>query len=395
MNRPLKILMVLHMPWNRNLGGPRVQLELAEEFRALGHEVEKFDYYDAFPQAKSSRLAEFIRPSFAAKAKAFVQANAHRFDIIDAHHGNLPFSKKELGFKGLLVARTGGLYIFYEQFAQQERAKWPAQKRGSLAGRLLRDWRQKREAPHYTRSLQVCDLIVLPNHDELAYIRDVMGLGDKCVVFPHGLTEQQHKAFAQAIQPAAVRLANKQVAFIGTWGTRKGSKDWAEIVKLTREQVPEARFLFLGTGFDAKTILEDLNLPASDWIEIIPRYDSEELPRLLSGATVGAFPSYIEGFGFAVLEKLACGLPTVAYDVPGPREMLRHLDDAFLTPVGYTEQLSAILVSILKLDEVSYSHLSLRCIEIAQIFSWPKIAKEKLDVYSQFLENLQKNAHLH
>lgn len=39
--QPLKILMMLHMPWERNLGGSRVQLELAEEFIKLGHEVEK------------------------------------------------------------------------------------------------------------------------------------------------------------------------------------------------------------------------------------------------------------------------------------------------------------------------------------------------------------------
>jgi hypothetical protein len=50
MEYPLQILMILHMPWNRNLGGSHVQLELAEEFRKLGHKVEKFDLYDAFPE---------------------------------------------------------------------------------------------------------------------------------------------------------------------------------------------------------------------------------------------------------------------------------------------------------------------------------------------------------
>jgi hypothetical protein len=83
MEYPLQILMILHMPWNRNLGGSHVQLELAEEFRKLGHKVEKFDLYDAFPEAKSSpRLGELFRPSFSVKAKFFVQANSHRFNVI-------------------------------------------------------------------------------------------------------------------------------------------------------------------------------------------------------------------------------------------------------------------------------------------------------------------------
>lgn len=383
--------MLLHMPWERNLGGSRVQLELAEEFRKLGHDVEKFDYYDAFPKHTSSRLRELFRPSFSVKAKAFVQANAHRFDIIDAHQGNLPFSKQELGFKGLLVARSVGLYAFYNEFAKQQNARKPPEKIKTRLGNLLRSWQHRREYPLYSRSLQTSDLINVPNHDELAYIRDIIGLGNKCVVFPFGLSQQRQKAFTKAIQPVEVRLANKQVVFIGTWEPRKGSRDWGEIVMRVKKQVPEVRFLFLGTGFSVQKVLEDLNLPACDWIEIIPRYDSDELPRLLSGATVGAFPSYIEGFGFAVVEKLACRIPTVAYDVPGPRETLSHVNNSLLIPSGDIEQFSSELVNLLVLDKVNYAQLAELCVKISQKFYWQDIAKNTLDTYLEVLANIQKD----
>lgn len=390
MNRPLKILMILHVPWDRNLGASRVQLELADEFRAMGHEVEKFDYCDAFLQGNSSLLERLNPPSFSVKAKAFVQANAHRFDIIDAHQGNLPCTKQELGIQGLLVARSVGLYTFYEEFAKLEKAKWSPKRKRTRIRNWLRSWQSKRESFYCFRSLQTCDIINVPNRDELDCISD-MGLGDKCFVFPFGLSQQRQQAFVQAVQPAAVRLANKQVVFIGTWGPRKGARDWAEIIKRTRAEVPEVRFLFLGTGFSAKAVLADLNMPACDWIEIVPHFDSEKLPELLSGATVGAFPSYIEGFGFAVLEKLACGLPTVVYDVPGPREMLHHLDNSFMVPVGDIEQFSNQLVKHLKSDEASYCQLSRRCIEVAKRFGWRKIAQETLDVYLKFLDKKISN----
>ncbi|WP_334822471.1 glycosyltransferase family 4 protein [Nostoc sp.] len=382
--------MVLHMPWERNLGGPRVQLELAEEFWKLGHEVEKFDYYDAFPKHQSSRLGELFRPSFSVKAKAFVQANAHRFDIIDAHQGNLPFFKQELGFQGLLVARSVGLYAFYDEFTKQENARKAPQKIKTRLGNLLRYWQHRREYPLYPRSLQSCDLINIPNHDELAYIRDILGLGNKCVVFPFGLSQERQKAFTEAIQPVEVRLANKQVVFIGAWGPRKGSRDWGEIVMRVKKQVPEVRFLFLGTGFSVQKVLEDLHIPACDWIEIIPSYDSDELPKLLSRATVGAFPSYIEGFGFAVLEKLACGIATVAYDVPGPRETLRLLDESLLITAGNVEQFSHKLVSLLDMELENYSYLTNKCLDIASNFSWEKIAKQTLEIYYKFLEASKK-----
>ncbi len=391
MTQTLKILMLLHMPWNRNLGGARVQLELADEFQAMGHEVEKFDCDDALSITNSSILGKFTRPKFSAKAKAFVRANAHKFDIIDAHQGNLPFSKEELGIKGLLIARSVGLYAFYQDFAKLEQTKWPPKKIKPKLGNWLRLWQSRKQIPLYISSFQTCDIINVPNRDELAYVRDILKLGEKCFVFPFGLSQQRQEALAKAIQPAAVRLASKQVVFIGTWGTRKGSRDWAEIIMRTKAKVPEARFLFLGTGYNADTILADMNIPAYDWIEIIPQFDSEELPKLLSKATVGAFPSYIEGFGFAVLEKLACGLPTVAYDVPGPREMLYHLDNSFMVSVGDIEQFSNQLTKLLQLDEESYARLTQRCIKVAQIFSWDKIAKETLDVYSNLLTSQNKN----
>jgi hypothetical protein len=51
-----------------------------------------------------------------------------RFDIVDAHQGDLPYSKQALNFKGLLVTRSVGLYTFYEEFARQERQQYPPQK---------------------------------------------------------------------------------------------------------------------------------------------------------------------------------------------------------------------------------------------------------------------------
>lgn len=381
--------MVLNTLWTPNLGVPRVQIDLAKEFQAMGHKVEKFDLHDAFGQVKPSVLADWTRPSFSVKAKAFVQANAHRFDIIEAIQGKLPFSKEELGFGGLLVARSVGLRALLDEFIKLDNIKWPPKNKKTAIANWLRSLRHKREKPDHLRSFQTCDLINLPNCDELAYVRDFMGEGDKCVVFPLGLSQQRQQQFVREIESAVVRLANKQVVFIGAWGPRKGSRDWSEIIKRVRAQVQEARFLFLGTGFSAEVVLEDINLPSSYGIEIVERYDSEELPRLLSGATVGAFPSYMEGFGLAVLEKLASGLPTVAYDIPGPREMLRYLDEDLRVPAGNVLMFSSQLVKLLKLEEVGYSRLSRRCMEVANLFSWEKIARETLDVYAQKLASIR------
>jgi glycosyltransferase involved in cell wall biosynthesis len=397
MNKSFRILMVLHMPWNPNLGGPKPQIELAKEFSRLGHTVEKFDYYDAFPELQSSPPSlswirkifdpRFSMHSFSIRAKNFIQKNNHNFDIIDSHHGNLPFSKEELRFSGLVVARTAGLYIFYRQFNELVQENWNLPGNKNVFRRFFRLWRkfqQNSEDQNYVASLQKADSIILLNSDELAYVNNVLNLGSKCVVLPNGLTQHQHLTFQQSSQSTECRLKNKQIVFVGSWDRRKGSRDWPEITRMVRQVIPDACFLFLGTGLSVEEILNDLNLSACDWLKIIPSYQNIELPILLGNATVGAFPSYIEGFPIAVLEQLSSGLPVVAYDVPGSRAMLNCIDTSLMVPAGDIEQFSQKIIELISLGKTSYTKLSEQCIEVAQKFEWQKIAKETLDTYNIF-----------
>ncbi len=377
--------MVLHMPWDRNLGGPRVQLELAEEFEKLGHHVEKFDFHDAFPNRATSRWRQIMQPHcFSSRAVDFVQRNGNRFDVIDAHQGNLPASKSHLRFNGILVVRSVGLIPFYQDFARFERARWPSKKTWkSILRRMLNSLIGGDSPDRFKRSLEFADLINVPNDDEYRYIEMEMGLGHKCRVLPFGLSDGRMEAFAKAGISSANRLGKQTVAFVGAWGQRKGSKDWGEIIRQVRLAVPGSNFLFLGTASTAETVYRDVGLPPCDWIRVIPSFESAQLPELLAEATIGAFPSYVEGFPFAVLEKLAAGLPVLAYDVPGPRAMLQEWRIELIVRSGDIDAFATRLSSLLRLDIQSYVKLSNECRVAAQQFRWRDIAVQTLAAYQE------------
>ncbi len=392
-NEPLRILAIVNLPWDPRLGAARVWIELAEEWTRAGHVVEKFCSSDAFPEPTSSNVRSTWRTVlFPYRAAAFVRRNAKRFDVIDCLIGTLPFSKKSLGFRGLLVARSVGLYRLYEDFLRLSRTRWPDQPKGRFLGRIFHRlvgwffWKQA-EA-----SVRVCDLINVPNESESRALESDPALSAPAIVQPYGLSNRFREALAGAAAPPAERLQRQKICFIGMWSLRKGSRDWAQIMQGIWARHPAAEFVFLGTMASDEVVHADLGCGPSKRITCLPTYQAADLPALLADATLGLFPSYVEGFGLAVIEQLAAGLPTVAYDVAGPQQILAPESGWLLTPVGNPIAMAARASEILSLPLEKYERLAAACLGIAQDCCWSEIADSTTRQYRSALDSLGRDA---
>jgi glycosyltransferase involved in cell wall biosynthesis len=389
MDQPLRILAVVNLPWDPRLGAARVWIELADEWTKAGHVVEKFCLTDAFPHPPSSPAQAAVRHLlFPSRAARFIRQNASRFDVIDALIGTLPFSKKSLRFRGLLVARSVGLYRLYEKFGRDAAKRWPPSSTGKLIGRPFYWFFHKRGRAASDASVRHCDLLNLPNSDELICVRDEMRLAKPALVQPYGLSPARRQALLDAAAPAETRWRKKKVVFIGMWSVRKGARDWGQIIHQIRVRVPDACFLFLGTMIDTKKVWNDLEFGPVDFVEVVPQFDPEELPRLLADCAVGAFPSYVEGFGLAVVEQLAARLPTVAYDAPGPRDILRENFPELLVASGDTAKFSQTVAKIFEDTPSRYQELGERSQNTALRFSWPTIARDTAAEYRKHLNDV-------
>ncbi|HSH39216.1 MAG TPA: glycosyltransferase [Chthoniobacterales bacterium] len=383
-DKPLRILMIVNLPWDPRLGASRVWMELAEQWRAAGHTVEKFSLSDAFPGVRAARVTFALRQLiFIRKAAAFVKQNAQRFDVIDALIGTLPYSKAELGFSGIIVARSVGLYLLYDRFERSVQHRWPRPRQGKLLGRLLYGFTRRRLLQASDAAVRHADVINVPNEEEAACLRKEFGSSTRIVVIPYGLTNSS--ALHSAQRPAEIRLPEKRICFIGMWGARKGAYDWRRIIERVRAEVPDARFRFLGTMVASEAVRADLG-PAAEDVELISDYQPDELPRLLADCTAGAFPSYAEGFGLAVIEQLAAGIPVVAYDTAGPRDILKEQFSGLLVPPGDTDSFAAALCRLLRSTPAAYAELSRASTAAVARYAWSAIADTTLQYYRRVLD---------
>lgn len=71
-----------------------------------------------------------------------------------------------------------------------------------------------------------------------------------------------------------------------------------------------------------------------------------DVARVLAAADVFTLPSHFEGLPMSVIEGMLCGLPVVATDIRGPREMVVEGETGFLVPPMAVAPLAAALQAL-------------------------------------------------
>ncbi len=106
----------------------------------------------------------------------------------------------------------------------------------------------------------------------------------------------------------------------------------------------------------------------------------EDLPLWYNSSDLFAYPSAYEGFGFPLLEAMACGVPVVASSVPTSVEVV---GDAGLTvSPGSQEALQMALTRVLE-DSTLRAELVERGLARAATFTWERTAAETVAVYER------------
>jgi glycosyltransferase involved in cell wall biosynthesis len=314
-----------------------------------------------------------------------VLSRPDRYDVIESIHGTFPFSKRELRFNGLLVARSTGLVPFYVEYRRFEESQWPNEIPGNRVGRWLRPWIDRRALREWRKSVAEADVVRVLNPEEASYLRETMRAGAKVLELGEGLSKRDADALAPQAVVRAQRLEHREVAVVGSWCLRKGAADWGEIMTVARRIEPHARFRFLGTGASAEAILATVGSQHAGAVVVVPSFEPRELPRLLEASSIGALPSYIEGSPFGILEQLAAGLPTVAYDVPGSRSLV---DRTLLVRRGDAAGMGRRIGELLRATPEQYAALSAQALARAQVASLTRVADQLLDRYRVELHRL-------
>jgi glycosyltransferase-like protein len=206
------------------------------------------------------------------------------------------------------------------------------------------------------RSIVAPDRVLVVSAPWIARLSDEFGVDAQRV--PNGVDAERFRPPRNAGERAAARARaglDDELAILTVGGIepRKGSLTLLRAFAAAREALPERRPVLLVAGgatlFDHRDeidrfheLRERLDLDGS--VRVLGPVTDGQLEDLYRAADVFALPSVKEGFGLAVLEALAAGLPAVVSDLDVFQTYLADGESALMAPVGDHDALAAALV---------------------------------------------------
>lgn len=371
-------------------GVARSVTAFAEEYRRRGHLVlvvapefpgmpENEADVVRVPAIQNFNASDFsvvlpIHPPLTEKIDAF------RPDIVHSQH---PFL---LGMTAVRIARHRGLplvfthHTLYEQYTHYVPGDSPALKRFAIE--------------LATRYANLADQVFAPSES----IRDLLrqrGVTVPIDVVPTGVC-LAHFAIGDGAafrRRMGIPQDALVVGHLGRLAPEKNLEFLAHAAAGFVKSHPHAHFLVVGSGPSEAAMRQTFARAGLDArLHVVGILQQQALSDALHAMDVFAFASTSETQGMVLTEAMAAGLPVVALDAPGAREVVADRHNGRLLAEATPESFAEALQWIAALPRKAWREMKLAALDTAEAFSMPRSADKALACYASLVSSASASA---
>jgi sugar transferase (PEP-CTERM/EpsH1 system associated) len=174
------------------------------------------------------------------------------------------------------------------------------------------------------------------------------------------------------------------IGTVARLSVEKDQKTMLAAFRLVTREVPEARLVFAGDGLSAPELKDTaMKLGIADSVTFLGK--CFDIPAVLSQFSVFTLSSVTEGISMTILEAMATGLPVVATDVGGNREIVNPPECGLIVPPREPRALADAYLALLcdparraKMGDAARTR-------IVQHFSLKKMLADYIELYEELL----------
>jgi len=173
------------------------------------------------------------------------------------------------------------------------------------------------------------------------------------------------------------------ITFVGRIIYAKGIHDLIDAFAQVKKQLPSTKLLIVGDG----PYLEQLKKLANQAgcgsdIFFLGQKDQKEVIDILSVSDIFVNPSYSEGLPTSVMEAASIGLPIVATDVGGTREIIEHGKSGIIIEPGQPSKITEALLSLIHNHQMASELGAAAKRRLRQKFDWGQIVDSYVEIYN-------------
>ncbi len=286
------------------------------------------------------------------KEQARELLDAERFDVLHFHEPLVPFLSPTL----LDASRTVNVATFHA-FGGFSPSYWVGRRfAGRLAKRLHGRIAVSGAARHFISRYFPGDYEIIPNGVDL------------------GL-------FADAEPYDELRDGTLNILFVGRFEERKGLTHLLKAYHRLRKRRIDARLLVIGTGPKSREYRRYIGLRGIRDVEFLGRVSDHDKARYFASADIFCAPATgQESFGIVLLEAMAAGVPIVASDIHGYKQVVQRNVQGLLVEPRNQRALAAGLYALARDPELRHE-MGEAGRATAPDYSWPRVTERIVEFY--------------
>lgn len=204
---------------------------------------------------------------------------------------------------------------------------------------------------------------------------------DNILTINNGIDIDKFYMASDELKKYVKEQSEKNVQYIVMVGRFEFPKDQLTVIKALVYLPDNIHLIFVGSGIT----LQEYKCYAQN-NGLLPRIhflgNCKNVSSILKGCKLGILSTNWDGFGLVAVEYMAAGIPVIASDVDGLRDVVGRKD--LLFKVGDAKELSDKILWLLE-DFDMYQELKTYCIMNSRKYALNKMVNEYIDVYQETL----------
>jgi phosphatidylinositol alpha-mannosyltransferase len=201
-------------------------------------------------------------------------------------------------------------------------------------------------------------------------------------IIPNGVDIERY-ASAEPIDE--LRDGTLNILFVGRLEERKGLINLLKAYHRLRKRHVDARLLVVGAGPKLREYRRYVGLRQIRDVEFLGRVSEAQKARYFASADMFCAPSTgQESFGIVLLEAMAAGVPIVASDIHGYKNVVQRDATGLLVEPRNHKQLAAALYALARDPDLRHQ-LGDAGRAKAPEYSWPRVTEQVVDYYRELL----------